>query len=145
MYFRELMEGQKDYLIRRRKQQELQKQEQQQIDEMKRKGIKTIERSVSVLIDHSTPLEATVATRKTNETPRRRSYVSQKSLPSPEDPSLEDYLEENILSANNNNLFLPVGSRKSSLTSKDSDKMSSVRKKSSTTRPPNPEKLPSVK
>ena len=58
------MEGQKDYIIRRRKQQEMQKKEQQEIDEMKRTGIKRIERSVSVLVDHSIPLEATVATRK---------------------------------------------------------------------------------
>ena len=137
------MEGQKDYLIRRRKQQEMQKKEQQEIDEMKRKGIKTIERRVSVLLDDSTPLEATVATRKTNDAPRRRSFVSQKSLPSPEDSSLEDYLEQNILSTNN--LFPPVGSRKASLTSKETVKTSSVRKKSSKIRSPNPEMLPSVK
>ena len=143
MYFRELMEGQKDYLIRRRKQQEMQKKEQREIDEMKRKGIKSIERSVSVLVDHSTPLDSTVATRKTNDAPRRRSYVSQKSLPSPEDPSLEDYLEQNILSTNN--LFPLVGSRRASLTSKDTVKTSSVRKKSSKIRSTNPEMLPSVK
>ena len=129
------MEGQKDYLVRRRKQKEMQKKEQQKIDEMKRKGIKIIERSVSKLVDHSTPLEATVATRKTNETPRR-SYVTQKSVSSQEEPSLEDYLEQNILSPNN--LPSPVENRKSS-------SKTVFRKKSSSIRPPNPEMLPSEK
>ena len=128
--------------MRRRKQQEMQKKEQQQIEEMKRKGIKIIERSVSKLVDHSTPLEATEATRKTNEAPRRRSYVAQTWVSSPEEPSLEDYLEHNILSPNNHPP--PAENRRSSFSSKNSGK-TSVRKKSSRIRPPNPEMLPSVK
>ena len=120
----------------------MQKKEQQQIDEMKRKGIKIIERSVSKLVHHSTPLEATEATRKTNEAPRRRSYVTQNSVSSQEEPSLEDYLQQNILSPNNHPL--PVENRTSSFSSKDSAK-TSVRRKSLQIRPTNPEMLPSEK
>ena len=97
LIFRELMEGQKDYVLRRRKQIEREQEEKQKFEEMKKKGFKPLqplERKESNLIDHSTPLTATIATRKTSSADAPRTYTTQRSL-SP-GPSLEDYLERKL-------------------------------------------------
>ena len=128
---RELIDGQKEYVIRRRKQLEKEQEEKEKVAEANKQGL--LQRKESKLVNHSTPLTATLATRQTNVTEARPRSSGRRSS----GPTLMDLLEEKMSPVPVQ--LPPLEDRRSPATAGRS------RRKNATAEPPKLDSLSSVK